>query len=163
MIGSAAFLFGLTHLSAADGVSRSAESIHQEVVIKATAKRIYDALTEARQFDKVVELSGAIREMSLATKASEISREVGGSFTIFGGYITGRQLELVPNERIVEAWRVGSWKPGVYSIVRFEFVEMAGATRIVFDHTGFPAGTGEQLAEGWKAHYWEPLKKLLAP
>jgi hypothetical protein len=30
------------------------------------------------------------------------------------------------------------------------------------DHTGFPKGEAEVLASGWKAHYWEPLEKLLA-
>ena len=164
MIGGAAFLFGLTPLAlAADGVSQSAESIHQEPVFRSNRQRIYAALTDARQFDKVVELSGAVKAMGLTSKPSEIGRQVGGAFSIFGGYITGRQIELVPNERIVEAWRVGSWKPGVFSIAKFELVEQAGSTTIVFDHTGFPSGTGQELADGWKKNYWEPLAKLLTP
>jgi activator of HSP90 ATPase len=48
---------------------------------------------------------------------------VGGAFTLFGGYITGRHVELVPNDRIVQAWRTGGWAPGVYSIAKFELVE----------------------------------------
>ena len=163
MIGGAASLFGLTSLTlAADGVSQSAESIHQEPVFRSSRQRIYAALTDARQFDKVVDLSGAVKAMGLASKPSEISRQVGGAFSIFGGYITGRQIELLPNERIVEAWRPGSWKPGVYSIAKFELVEQPGSTIIVFDHTGFPSGTGQELADGWHKHYWEPLAKLLA-
>jgi len=96
------------------------------------------------------------------TKPTEISREVGGAFALFGGYITGRHIELVPNERIVQAWRVGSWDPGVYSIAKFVLAEQGSGTKIVFDHTGFPRGLGEHLAAGWKAHYWEPLEKFLA-
>ena len=96
-----------------------------------------------------------------ANKPTEISREEGGAFAIFGGYITGRQIELVPAVRIVQAWRVGSWEPGVYSIVKFELTEQGGGTKIVFDHTGFPKGDGEHLASGWKAHYWEPLQEFL--
>jgi hypothetical protein len=41
-------------------------------------------------------------------------------------------------------------------------VEQGSGTKIVFDHTGFPKGKAEDLASGWKAHYWEPLAKLLA-
>jgi uncharacterized protein YndB with AHSA1/START domain len=145
-----------------DEVYRTAESIHQEPLIKASRKRVYDALTDEKQFDKIVELSGAIKEMGLAQKPAEISRQTGGAFSLFGGYITGRHIELVPNERIVQAWRVGSWKPGIYSVARFELVDQGGATKIVFDHTGFPAGLGQSLADGWKAHYWDPLQKLLA-
>jgi len=149
-----------------DEISRTAEAIHQEPVIKASKKRVYDALTDAKQFDKVIQLSGVMQSMHLGDKSAEISQEVGGAFTLFGGYITGRHVELVPNERIVQAWRTGAWPKGVYSIARFELVEQGSGresgTKIVFDHTGFPKGEAEVLASGWKAHYWEPLKKLLA-
>jgi len=143
-------------------ISRTEEAIHQEPVFKASRKRVYEALTDAKQFDKVIELSGVMQSMHLGNKPAEISREVGGPFTLFGGHITGRHVELVPNERIVQAWRAGNWPPGVYSIARFELVEQGSGTKIVFDHTGFPKGDAEELASGWKAHYWEPLEKLLA-
>ncbi len=103
-----------------------------------------------------------MQSMHLGDKPAEISREAGGPFALFGGYITGRQVELVPDERIVQAWRAGSWPVGIYSIARFELVEEGSGTKIVFDHTGFPKGDAEELALGWKAHYWEPLGKLLA-
>ncbi len=70
--------------------------------------------------------------MHLPDKPAEISREVGGAFSLFGGYIMGRH------------------------------VEQGAGSKIVFDHTGFPKGEAEVLASGWKAHYWEPLAKLLA-
>ncbi len=143
-------------------ISRTAEAIHQEPVFKASPKRVYEALTDAKQFDKVIQLSGVMQSMHLGDKRTEISRKVGGAFTLFGGHITGRHVELVPNERIVQAWRAGNWAPGVYSIAKFELVEQSSGTKIVFDHTGFPKGEAETLASGWKAHYWEPLEKLLA-
>jgi activator of HSP90 ATPase len=149
--------------SVEEDVSRTAEAIHQEPVFKASRKRVYEVLTDAKQFDKVIQMSAAVKTGAVkAPNPPEISREVGGAFTLFGGYIFGRQLELVPNERIVEAWRVGSWEPGIYSIARFELVEQGSGTKIVFDHTGFPKGKAEHLAEGWKINYWEPMEKLLA-
>jgi activator of HSP90 ATPase len=152
---------GSTEAWAEEEISRAAESIHQEAVFKAGRKRVYDVLTDAKQFDKVIQLSGVMQSMHLGDKPAEISREVGGAFTLFGGYITGRHIELVPNERIVQAWRTGRWDPGIYSIAKFELVEQGSGTKIVFDHTGFPKGEAETLASGWKAHYWEPLEKLL--
>jgi len=56
----------------------------------------------------------------------------------------------------------GDSPPGVYSIAKFELVEHGSGSKIVFDHTGFPKGAAEGLASGWKAHYWEPLAKVLA-
>ena len=149
--------------AATDEISHSAESIHQEVVFKAPRKRVYDALTETKQFDKVVQLSAAMQSgMIKAATPTEISREAGGAFTIFGGHIVGRQVELVPSERIVQAWRVVDWKPGVYSIVKFELTEADAGTKLVLDHAGFPPGGAEHYAEGWKVNYWEPLAKSLA-
>ena len=142
-------------------VSHTAEAIHQEPVFKASRKRVYEALTDTKQFDKITELSGAMKAMALGSKPTEISRESGGTFVLFGGHIIGRHVELLPNERIVQAWRVDGWDPGVYSIAKFELVEMGAGTKIVFDHTGFPKGLGKHLAAGWTEHYWQPLEKLL--
>lgn len=141
-------------------ISHSAEAIHQEPVFKASRKRVYEALTETKQFDKLVKLSGI--SDALGTKPTQISNEVGGTFAIFGGHIIGRQLELLPDERIVQAWRVVDWEPGWYSIAKFNLVEQGSDTKIVFDHTGFPKGLGEHLASGWKEHYWDTLQKYLA-
>jgi uncharacterized protein YndB with AHSA1/START domain len=147
---------------AEEEISHSAEAIHQEPVFKASRKRVYEALTDAKQFEKVVQLSAAMKSgMAPGAKPAEISREAGGAFSLFGGYVTGRQLELVPNERIVQAWRAGGWDPGDYSIAKFELVEQGTGTKIVFNHTGFPKGKAEHLAEGWKINYWEPLEKFL--
>lgn len=147
---------------AAEEISHAAESIHQEPVFKASRKRVYEALTDAKQFDKVVQLSAAMKSgMAPGAKPTEIGREAGGAFELFGGYVTGRHLELVPNERIVQAWRAGSWDPGDYSIAKFQLVEQGAGTKIVFDHAGFPKGKAGHLAEGWKMNYWEPLEKFL--
>ena len=100
--------------------------------------------------------------MAPGRKPVEVSSEVGGAFSAFGGYVTGRQSELVPNERIVLAWRAGGWEPGQYSIAKLELTEQGSGTKLVFNHTGFPQGDGQHLAEGWRTNYWEPLEKYLA-
>jgi activator of HSP90 ATPase len=143
-------------------ISHTAEAIHMKPVFKASRKRVYEVLTDTRQFEKVTQLGIAMTSgMSLGTKPTEISREVGGAFSIFRGHILGRHIELVPNQRIVQVWRVADWDPGVYSIAKFELMEQGSGTKIVFDHTGFPKGQAEHLAEGWKGNYWEPLEKFL--
>jgi activator of HSP90 ATPase len=146
-----------------EGISHTAESIHQEPVFKVSRKRIYEALTDAKQFHKVVQFSEAMRSgMTLGNKPTEINNKVGGSFTLFGGHIVGRQIELLPTERIVQAWRVVDWEPGAYSLVKFELTEQDSGTKIIFDHTGFPQGKAQHLAAGWWTQYWEPLRKYLA-
>jgi activator of HSP90 ATPase len=148
--------------AAEDGISHTADSIHQEPAFSASPKRVYEALTDAKQFTRVVQLSGALQAMHLPDQPAQISTQVGGAFALFGGFITGRHVELVPNVRVVQAWRALDWPAGVYSIARFELVEQGSGCKIVFDHTGFPKGEAQSLASGWKAHYWEPLAKALA-
>jgi len=163
-IGILALGSGGTWAAVEEGISRAEEAIHQEPVFKASRKHVYEALTDASQFAKVVELSAAMKSGGMKTGAAPvtISREAGGAFAAFGGYISGRQIELVPNERIVQVWRAGSWDPGSYSIAKFVLVEQGAETKIKFDHTGFPKGQAEHLAEGWRINYWEPLAKFLA-
>jgi len=138
-----------------DEISRTCECNHQEVVIKATRARVYQALTEEKQFREVTNIS-------IPGAATAISPEVGGTFFIFGGVISGRHIEMVPNERLVQAWREKDWTPGVSSVARFQLNDGGSDTRLVFDHTGFPQGKAESLATGWKSHYWDALQKYLA-
>jgi activator of HSP90 ATPase len=79
-----------------------------------------------------------------------------------GQMIVGPQLGAAARSDIVQAWRAADWSPGVYSIVRYQLTDDGAGTRLVFDHTGFPVGQAEHLAAGWKANYWEPLRRFLA-
>jgi activator of HSP90 ATPase len=125
-------------------------SLHDEIVLKTSPQHIYELLLSSKQFTA---LTGA---------PAEIVPRAGGAFTTFGKLIEGRTIELVPNQRIVQAWRPASWEPGVYSIVRFELKPRNSETTIVLDHTGFPEGDFKHLEWGWTHHYWEPLKKLFS-
>jgi uncharacterized protein YndB with AHSA1/START domain len=131
-------------------------SIRQEVIIKASPKRVYDTLLNAKRFS---EFTGGA--------PAEIDAKVGGAFSCFGGVITGRNIELLPNQRIVQAWRAAMWPEGHYSIVKFELQPQGSETRVVMDHAGFPEEmrahlNGEEADGGWHRQYWEPLKKYLA-
>jgi activator of HSP90 ATPase len=169
IVGAAAGLGGMALWSAElqarpeEEISHSEEAIHQVNVFKANRKRVYDALTQTKQFDEVIKWSPEMQAgKSLGSVPTRISGEVGGDFALFGGHIIGRHLELLPSERIVQAWRVVDWDAGHYSIAKFQLLEEGSGTKIVFDHTGFPKGQAEHLAFGWKAHYWDGLEKYLA-
>ncbi|HEY3637058.1 MAG TPA: SRPBCC domain-containing protein [Rhizomicrobium sp.] len=99
---------------------------------------------------------------ALGSAPTAIDARPGGAFVLFGGYITGRTIEIVPDVRLVQAWRVGNWEPGVYSIARFALSAANGGTKLEFDHTGFPSDDADHLAKGWYGNYWEPLAKVLA-
>ena len=125
-------------------------SIHQEVIINATAQRIYTALLSSSQF---IAFTGG--------KPTEIDGTTGGAFSCFGGIISGRTVELAENRRIVQAWRAGNWPEGIYSIVRFELEPQGSNAKLTFDQSGFPPDNREHLETGWHKMYWEPMKAYL--
>jgi activator of HSP90 ATPase len=124
-------------------------AIHQEIVLSASPDRVYAVLTTGAQFSKAT--GGA---------PAEIASTEGGAFSQFGGAIHGRHIELVPAERVVQAWRTKMWEPGSYSLVRFTLAPDGKGTKVTLDHAGFPAEQEEHLAAGWHANYWEPFAKF---
>jgi activator of HSP90 ATPase len=122
-------------------------TIHQEIDFNANPQQLYEALLDAKEF------------ATFSGRPAEIDRKVGGALSLFNGHIIGRNLELVPNQRIVQAWRVVTWPEGAYSIAKFDLTSQGSGTHLVFDHIGFPEGLRDHLAEGWEENYWSLLKK----
>jgi|HubBroStandDraft_6_1064221.scaffolds.fasta_scaffold00926_5 activator of HSP90 ATPase len=153
-LATSSALFGMRYQSMTEKQSTGADairtSLHQEIVLKASPQKSYEILLDSKQF---ADFTGM---------PADISRDAGGAFTMFGGMIVGRNVELVPNQRIVQAWRPASWDPGIYSIVKFELKGDASHTTVTLDHTGFPEGDYAHLDPGWHIRYWTPLEKYLA-
>jgi len=170
MIRSGAFAFGLLAMRSFDAfaasddeITHSSAAIRHRLTFKASPHRVYSALTDAAQFHKVTMLSEAMQSgLSAGAAPTSISPVAGGSFTLFGGVITGRHIELVPDTRLVQAWRDSDWKPGVFSMVKFELASLGNGTTLRFEHSGFPDADATHLNAGWKANYWEPLAKFLS-
>jgi activator of HSP90 ATPase len=125
-------------------------SLHQEIELHAVPQSVYAALLDAKQF------------AAFSGMPAEIDPREGGAFRFFGGQIVGRNIELAPAARIVQAWRPAHWKPGIFSLANFQFHPSNAGTTVVLDHTSFPAGDYDSLFSGWFEHYWEPLKKYFA-
>lgn len=126
-------------------------SIHQEANFVVAPQKIYQVLLSSAAFSACTKKSFSM----FSDNSASIDSTTGGSFSLFDGHIIGRILELVPNQRIVEAWRVIDWPAGKYSIASFELSAQGSGTHLIFDHIGFPAGLKEHLATGWQQHYWD--------
>lgn len=123
--------------------------IQQSISINCSPEELYKAM-----------ISGV--EFAQATGApADIVPDEGSAFSCFGDQITGRQIELKPNCRIVQAWRVGSWPEGLYSIVSFEIANSDKGTEVTLTQSGFPDDAEPHLEAGWHKMYWEPLKSHL--
>jgi activator of HSP90 ATPase len=126
------------------------KSIEQEVTFAASPAKVYDALMDSKKHS---DFTGA---------PAKIDPAVGGRMSCHDGMVTGINVELVKDKRIVQAWRGGHFPEGVYSIATFE-LEPAGAgqTKLSFKQHGVPEEVHERIVTGWNQYYWEPLKKYL--
>ena len=127
------------------------KTIRQTIVFHATPHEVYRALMTSRGH---AAFTGA---------PARISPKVGGTFSAWGDYIHGRNLELARDRKIVQSWvpLEEGWPEGHESIVTFELVSVPQGTRLKFTHAQVPPDQVSQLAQGWKDSYWSPLKRYL--
>lgn len=123
--------------------------IRQSVTFRATPHAVYEALMDSRKHAR------------FTGDQAQISRKVGGAISAYGDYITGTNLELVPDEKIVQAWHASDWPEGHLSRVIFKLTPIKGGTRLTFTHRGVPDKEIASIKQGWIEHYWQPLKALL--
>ncbi len=123
--------------------------IHQTVTFKAAPHAVYEALMDSKL------------HAAFSGGQVHISREVGGEYDSYDGYISGKNLELVPDKKIVQSWRAVDWPEGHFSTVTFLLTPVEGGTRLDFTHTDVPDGTEAEFEQGWIDNYWEPMKKML--
>jgi len=124
-------------------------AIHQELTIDSSPKEVYQTLTDDDKFSTFTEAP------------ANFDSTDGGVFSAFDGQITGRNIELIDNKMIVQAWRVTAWPSGIYSIVNIQLDAESDKTILTLDHTGYPDDFAKHLDDGWHKMYWAPLNQYL--
>ena len=127
------------------------DHIHLETAIPVAApEQVYELLTNGAKFGDVTGQPG------------KGGGAAGAYFSLFNEWLEGRQIELVPGERISQAWRFTDWEPGVYSIVRFTLTRDGDGTKLTVDQDGVPAGVHEHVRTNWREFYFAPFIKHFA-
>lgn len=126
-----------------------ANTIRQTTTFRSTPQAVYEALMDAKQ------------HAAFTGGPAKISRKIGGKFSVFDGSITGKNLEVVPDKKIVQEWRIDEWPKGVKSVVTFALTKAEDGTRLTLTHTGVPDDHVASIARGWKDYYWGPMKEFL--
>ena len=126
------------------------KTIRQSVTFNASPHEVYETLMDSK---KHAQLTGS---------EVKIERKVGSEFSVYRGDIEGVNLELIPDQKIVQSWRYSDWPESHYSKATFSLEEVPGGTRLTFTQTGVPEKFHEDIKQGWRDYYWEPLKEMLA-
>ena len=116
--------------------------------IPASAQEIYDAWLDSLAH---CEMTGGEADMS-----DEIAAEVSA----WDGYITGRNLELIPGERIVQSWRTTQFADEHEdSIITLTFEEADDGTLMTLAHSNVPDEQTSYELGGWQEYYFDPMRK----
>src|SRR6202795_4619428 len=87
---------------------------------------------------------------------AKLSRKVGGAWSAYGGSIGGKNLLIVPDQQIVQAWRARFWKKRELSVLIMTFEKAAGGTIVEVVHVGVPQHDQKGVRNGWPKYYWKP-------
>jgi activator of HSP90 ATPase len=131
-----------------DRLSIKTTKITQKVIVPATPDQVYEAFMDAK------------KHSAFTGSKATCNPKVGGEFTAWDGYISGRNLELEKGKKIVQEWVTTDW-PDDYPPSRLELtLEKTGeGTEISMVHSSVPAEQARELAEGWHEFYWRPMKE----
>jgi activator of HSP90 ATPase len=118
-------------------------------VVPASSQQIYDAWLSSQGHG---EMTGG--------QSVQISAQEGDGFTVWNGYITGRNLKLEPGRRIVQSWRTTKFtEADPDSQIEVLLEPTSGGTKVTVHHTNVPDGHTSYRDGGWRDSYFEPMKK----
>ena len=81
---------------------------------------------------------------------ADCSREIGKPFFAWDGYISGRNIELVENEKIVQSWRTSEFAENDEdSLLQITLKKVSEGTEFTLKHTNIPEGQ-KQYLQGWQ-------------
>jgi activator of HSP90 ATPase len=124
-------------------------TITQKVIIpKVSPKQVYEAYVDPKKHSEFTGSEATGKPL------------VGGKFTAWDGYISGKFLELEEGKRVVQEWTSTDFPEGApHSRLELTFREVPKGTEIVMVHSNVPKDQEDETADGWTEYYWEPLKQ----
>ena len=126
------------------------KTIKQRVKFKAAPATIYDLLADSR------------KHSALTGRKATISRKIGGVFSASGNEVSGVNVDLVPGQRIVQAWRHRRFPVGIFSMAAVTLTPTAdGGTELVLTHRGVPKDLIPETERAWREQYWSRIKTFL--
>lgn len=93
----------------------------------------------------------------------KLTDEMNSEFSVYSGYIRGKNILLEPGKLILQEWRAEeeAWPDYHNSTVQFKMESLDGGTHLTFVHKGIPEPCYEAISNGWEEYYWNPIKNFI--
>ncbi len=89
---------------------------------------------------------------------AQVDPRVGGEFSAWDGYITGRTLVLEPGRRIVQSWRTSEFEATDHEYqIEIVLDRVLEGTKITLHHANIPDGQSG-YEQGWRDNYFDPMR-----
>ncbi|CUM63491.1 uncharacterized protein PRCAT00001067001 [Priceomyces carsonii] len=124
-------------------------TLHLEPTFNTTAEQLYATLLDEARI-----LAWTRSQVSIA----KFPPPEKSTFKLFGGSVSGEFLKLVPNERILQLWRLEDWKTGHYAKLDIQLAQGAGETKMIVKWSGIPVGEEERVKENFENYYVRSIK-----
>ena len=123
------------------------KTIRQEYQISAPAEKVWEALVDPKMIEK------------WGGGPAKMRAEAGFEFSLWGGDIHGKNIEVVKSKKLVQEWYSGDWeKP---SRAAFVLTAKDGGTVVFLTHENVPDEEAKDIADGWNHYYLGKIKELL--
>jgi len=94
---------------------------------------------------------------------ARMSDKIGADFSAWDDDVRGRNLELVPGERIVQAWRTSKFTgENEDSIVTITLEKADDGTLLTLVHSNVPDEQRHNEEGGWESNYFAPMRAYFA-
>jgi len=91
-------------------------------------------------------------------ETAEMSEVPGTEFALWNGSISGKNIEFVKNEKIVQQWYFEGQDED--SVVTIKLHPHKKGTSVEVSHTNIPDEAYENISEGWEEDYMTALSQL---
>jgi activator of HSP90 ATPase len=100
------------------------------------------------------------RISAFTASPAQISRDLGSTFNMFRGAVTGSNVEVDLNKKIVQKWRFQSWPENHFSELTMNFDNEDGTTVLHLVQRGIPDSDFERTVQGWEQNFWQRMKAI---
>jgi uncharacterized protein YndB with AHSA1/START domain len=123
------------------------EKLNLSVILPVPPQKVYEAWLDSKA------------HANFTGSPADITPQIGGDYSAWDGYISGKTLALEPYRLIRQTWRTTEFPESAPDSLLEVLIEASGkGTKLTLLHTNIPDGQTELYRQGWEDYYFTPMK-----